>query len=255
MGSSTYVMKKIFLFLAMTMMVTAKTHLLFYCGTTMVPAIMEVKKHFENTHHCTITVIQGGSKDLCKSIKTTHRGDLFLPGKENYIDQCGEAGYVLHKRTVGYNRLALFVPKGNPKQIKGLDDLLRPDVLTALGNPETCSIGKAAEDTLLRYGGTSFLNKVHHSLGLFAADSRDMNQLLLTNQADVGLNWIASLHTLPHKGRIEVLPISDLFSQPQVLVTAALEFSTHPKLAWAFVDYLASPFGKKIMQNYGFGHE
>lgn len=255
MGSSTYVMKNIFLFLAMTMMVTAKTHLLFYCGITMVPAIMDVKKRFEKTHHCTITLIQGGSKDLCKSIQATHQGDLFLPGKDSYIDQCGEAGYVLRQRTVGYNRLALFVPKGNPKQIKGLDDLLRPDLLTTLGNPETCSIGKAAKETLLRYGGTSFLDNVHRSLGLFSADSRDMNHLLLTGQADVGLNWIASLHALPQNDRIEVIPVFDLYSQPQTLVVAALQFSLHPKLAQAFVDYLASPYGKKIMQKYGFGHE
>ncbi len=248
-------MKKVFLFLAMTMLVTAKTHLLFYCGITMVPAIMEVKKNFEKKYDCTITLIQGGSKDLCKSIRATHRGDLFLPGKDSYIDQCGEAGYVLHKKTVGYNRLALFVPEGNPKHIKGLNDLLRPDLLTTLGNPETCSIGKAAEDTLLRYGGKSFLDKVHRSLGLFAADSRDMNQLLLTGQADVGLNWIASLQTIPQKDRIDIIEISDLYSQPQTLVIAALQFSTHRKLARAFVDYLVSPFGKKIMKKYGFYHE
>jgi len=244
-------MKKIFLFLAVTLMASAKTQLLFYCGITMVPAITEAKKHFEKAHDCTITVIQGGSKDLCKSIQTSQQGDLFLPGKSSYIDQCGEAGYVRHHRSIGYNRLALFVPRGNPKHIHDLNDLLRPDLLTALGNPSTCSIGKAAEETLLRYGGTRFLDQVHQSLGLFAADSRDMNHLLLTNQADVGLNWVASLHAVTQKGAIEILPLSDLYAQPQQLVIAVLIYSQHSDLARKFSDYLASPIGKSILKKHG----
>lgn len=248
-------MKKIFLFLAATLVVSAKTQLLFYCGITMVPAITEVKKRFEKAHDCTITIIQGGSKDLCKSIQTTRQGDLFLPGKSSYIDQCGEAGYIRHRRFVGYNRLALFVPRGNPKHIHGLSDLLRPDLLTTLGNPQTCSIGKASEETLLRYGGKLFLDRVHQSLGLFAADSRDMNHLLLTDQADVGLNWVASLHAVHPKGALNILPLSDLYAQPQKLLIAVLIYSPHLKLASQFSDYLASPTGKSILKKYGFSDD
>jgi len=248
-------MRKTVLFLAMTLMVTAKTPLLFYCGITMVPAVMEAKQAFEKNHGITITVIQGGSKDLCTSIQATHKGDIFLPGKSSYIDQCSEAGSIRYQRIVGYNRMALFVPKGNPKHITGLDDLLRHDLLTTLGNPRTCSIGKAAEELLLRYGGGSFLDKVRFGLGLFAADSRDMNHILTTAQADVGLNWVASLHAVADRGALEILPLSDLYAQPQELVIGLLDSSTHMDLAREFIDYLASAQGKSIMHQYGFGDE
>lgn len=245
-------MKKMLLFFTTTLVVSAGAQLLLYCGITMVPAVTEAKKHFEQSHDCTVTLIQGGSKDLCKSIQTTRQGDLFLPGKSSYIDQCGEAGYIRYRRLVGYNRLGLFVPRGNPKHIHGLGDLLRSDLLTTLGNPRTCSIGKAAEETLLRYGGSLFLDRVYQSLGLFAADSRDMNHLLLTDQADVGLNWIASLRAVTPKGALEALPLSDLYAQPQELVIGVLAYSPHSDLARQFSDYLASPAGKEILKKYGF---
>ncbi len=242
-------------FLVLSVAAFAKVSLLFYCGITMVPAALEAKAAFEKMHHCTITIIQGGSQDLYRSIKTAQKGDLFLPGKSSYTDRCAQAGNVLYRRTVGYNRLALFVPKGNPKHIKNMEALLRSDLVTSIGNPATCSIGKAAEETLMRYGGHAYLEKVQHNLGLYAADSRDMNHLLATGQIDVGLNWMASAHTSEARKAVQIIPVCDLYSMPQPLTIATLRFSLHPKLANAFVDYLAAPIGKAIMDKHGFGHE
>jgi molybdate transport system substrate-binding protein len=246
------IQKSFLFFIMISTGLLARDELLFYCGTTMVPAMMDAKVAFEQEHSCTITIIQGGSKDLCKSIETTHHGDLFLPGKSDYIDQCTQDGYVHYTKMIGYNRLAIFFPKGNPKQIKGLDDLLRKDLLTTLGNPNTCSIGKMTEDTLLRYGGNPFLEKAKYNLGIYASDSRDMNRLIQTKQADTGLNWIAASHTTSD---IDYLLISDLYASPQELIIATLTFSKHPKLANAFVDYLASSHGQSIMKKHRFFHE
>jgi len=233
----------------------AQTPLIFYCGITMVPATLEAKKNFERTHHCTIQIVQGGSKDLYKSIDATHKGDLFLPGKISYVDQCDHKGNVLYKRLVGYNRLALFTQKNNPKHIRSLRDLLRKDLLITLGNPDTCSIGKAAEATLIRYGGEHYLKQVQNNLGLYAADSRDMNHLLAKRQVDAGLNWVASAQTHEAHNAVTIVPLSDLYAQPEALVISVLRFSAHTQLAKAFVDYLASPEGRAIMQRHGFSHE
>lgn len=247
--------KAFLIFLSFTFASLAKTNLLFYCGITMVPAVIEAKGPFEKEHNCTITIVQGGSKDLCKSIESTKKGDLFLPGKQSYIDECVQKGHIFYQQFVGYNRLAIFVKKGNPKQIKGLNDLLREDILTTLGNPKTCSIGKNAEETLIRYAGGAFLKRVQNNLGTYAADSRDMNTLLMDDQADAGLNWVASSHSKEAEGKVDTIPISDLYAPPQRLVAAVLRFSPYADTAKAFVDYLASTQGKFIMKKHGFSHE
>jgi molybdate transport system substrate-binding protein len=247
--------KVLLLLLLFSLGLEARPTLRFFCGVTMASAMLEAKQAFEQKHHCTITIIQGGSKNLCKSIETTHSGDLFLPGESSYIDRCGEEGYVLYKKEVGFNRLAIFVPKGNPKGIKNLNDLLRKDLLTTLGNPDTCSIGKMAEETLLRYGGGLFLNRVKYNLGLYAADSRDMIRMLVRGEADVGLSGVATHNTPMIRQKSDIIPICDLYAQPQNLVIAVLRFSDHPKLAQAFVDYLTSSSGLEIMKRYGFDRE
>ena len=238
-----------------TLNLWGKPQLLFHCGITMVPAMMEAAASFEKNHYCTILINQGGSKDLCKTIKDSHRGDLFLPGKDAYIDQCGAEGYIRYQQAIGYNRLAIFVPRGNPKHIRGLRDLLRSDLVTVIGNPETGSIGKAAEETLMRYGGAPFWEKALANLGFFAVDSRDMNQLLISGKSDVGLNWTATAHTDPAINHLEVIPIFDLYSRPETLTIASLKYSKHPELSRAFIDYLCSPAGQAIMSKYGFSHE
>jgi molybdate transport system substrate-binding protein len=233
-----------------------KPQLRFFCGVTMAKAMLEAKRAFEAEHHCTITIVQGGSKDLCRSIKATQEGDLFLPGKKEYIDQCGEEGYVLDRKRVGYNRMALFVSKGNPKQIRGLDDLLRKDLVTALGNPTMCSIGKMAEEVLRHYKGDAFLKKVQNNLGFYAADSRDMNRMFSEHKIDVGLSWKAAYKGNPDAQQtIDLIALDPNVALAQPLVIGALSFSRHPDLAKAFVAYLASPKGRAIMARYGFGDE
>jgi len=230
--------------------------LLFYCGITMVPAVMEAKGTFEKENNCTIRIIQGGSRDLCKVIETTRKGDLFLPGDRRFVDQCSHKGDLIYTRTIGYNRLALFVTKNNPHRIKNLDDLCRPDLLTILGNPATSSVGKAAEETLLRYGGKAFLDQVQHNLGFYAVDSRDLNRFLFAHQADVGLNWVASAYANGQKREaIEFIPIFPLYAPVHDLTIGLLRYSEHPDLARAFIDYLVSPRAKAIFKQYGFAHE
>jgi len=249
-------MRKVFLIALLAFYAYGKTNLLFYCGITMVPAVLEAKTKFEKAHNCKINIVQGGSKDLYKSIQSSSKGDLYLPGKISYLDKCAEKGQIAYRRFVGYNRLVIFVKKGNPKHISSIGDLLRSDLISVLGNPDTCSIGKMADDTLIRYAGKDFYDKVKYNLGLYAVDSRDMNKILISGEADVGLSWTASLYNKMLRSAISIVPISDLYAPPQKLEIGVLSFSVNKKFARDFVDFLSSEEGRKIMQKYGFSdHE
>jgi molybdate transport system substrate-binding protein len=153
---------------------------------------------------------------------------------------------------IGYNQLALFVQKGNPLQIKGLDDLVRNDLLVVVGNPETCSIGKVTEETILRYKGKAFLEKVKYNISSYAADSRDMNQMFMKKRVELGLNWIATSRFPDNRGIVDTISLFELFSPRKSLILATLKFSKYPEIAQAFIDYVVSPEGQKIMGEYGF---
>ncbi len=247
-------LKKILLLLLMlSLYVGAKTNLLFYCGTTMVKPMLKIAKIIEERYQCHITIIQGGSKDLFESIEIAKKGDLFLPGNSDYIEQ--KEAYFDYHHIIGYNQLALFVTKGNPLHVKGLDDLVRRDLLVVIGNPDTCSIGKMTEEILLRYKGKAFLEQVKYNISSYAADSRDMNQMFSKEQAEIGLNWIATSRFVENRAVIDTVSLFDLFSPRKNLILVRLKFTKHPEIAKAFIDYVVSADGQKIMRECGFVDE
>ena len=230
----------------------AKTNLLFYCGITMVNPMMKIAKIIEKEYNCKITIIQGGSQDMFNSLNLAKRGDLFLPGNDKYINYNDIYGYFEYKKIIGYNQLAIFVQKGNPKNIKSLDDFLRKDVLTTMGDLDTCSIGLATEAVLQRYKGKEFLKKVKYNLAYSSADSRDMSRMFRTQFVDAGISWKATKYFTSNIPYIDIVDIDKKYAPKRKLVITLLKFSEHKKIAKSFIDYVASPKGREIMREFGF---
>jgi molybdate transport system substrate-binding protein len=245
-------MRKFILLFLLSSVLFAKDELLFYCGITMVKPMNKIAKIIENKYDVKITISQGGSGDLYDSLSASKKGDLYLPGSESYIKKHLKEGLLGYRKYVGYNQIALFVKKGNPKNIKTLNDLVREDVIVSLGNPETCSMGRASVKVLKRFGGEEFLEEVEDNVVLYSADSRDFNNLLKSGQIDTGLNWKATAFFPENRGKIDIVSIDERYAPKKKLYLTLLTFSKHKQIAKAFIDYAASKNGQKIMKEYGF---
>jgi len=205
-------MKKIIFLAILSAFLFAKDELLFYCGITMVKPMSVIAKIIEKKDNVKIKIIQGGSGDLYDSLSSSKKGDLYLPGSDSYIKKHIKEGFLGYRKYIGYNQIALFVQLNNPKHIKSLQDLTRDDLSIALGNPETCSMGKATQKVLKKYGGEDFLNSVEDNIVLYAADSRDFNQMLKNKKIDTGLNWRATAFFPENRGKISVIKIDEKYA-------------------------------------------
>jgi len=243
---------KIFLMIIMVSFLFAKDELLFYCGITMVKPMHKIATIIEKKYNVKIKIIQGGSGDLYDSLKASQKGDLYLPGSESYIKKHLKEGFLGYRKYVGYNQIALFVAPNNPKNVKSLKDLLREDLKIALGNPDTCSMGRASIKVLKRYGGEEFLENVEDNIIVYAADSRDFNEMLKAKKIDTGLNWKATASFPENKGKMSIIEIDEKYAPKKKLVLTMLTFSKHKDIAKAFIDFASSQEGKRIMKNYGF---
>ncbi len=58
--------------------------LLIYCGITMVEPIRMIVDDFEEIHNIKIIISQGGSEELHQNLKTSPKGDLYLPVSDTY---------------------------------------------------------------------------------------------------------------------------------------------------------------------------
>jgi len=224
--------------------------LLVYCGITMIKPMKQLAEEFEKQHPVKIIFTQGGSQDLYDSLKMSQTGDLYLPGSPSYRQNNLQDGILEDFVSLGYNRLALMVQKGNPKNLTNdIDQLTDERLNVVLGNPKTGSIGRATEKALKKAGiaESAFENSI-----FLTTDSLRLIEALKHKEADITLSWYASGTWEGHREYVEILALPEKIAQPKTLELSKLKFSQHPELAKAFMDYTSSKHGLTVFREYGF---
>jgi len=116
--------------------------LLLYCGAGIRPPAAQMAEAFEREHGVKIVADYAGSEVLLSKIKLTRKGDLYMPGDKHYVDQAAQEGMILSQKSVCYFVPTILVQKGNPKNIRGLQDLLKAGLKLGLGDAKACAIGR-----------------------------------------------------------------------------------------------------------------
>ncbi len=227
-----------------------KKELVFYIGITMIKPVQELVERFEEKHGCKIRILQGGSQDLYDSIKMSKIGDIYLPGSVSYRYKHIKEGLLLEGKFVGYNKLALVVKKGNPKNIKAsLDELANENLRVAIGNARSGSIGNASKKVLSK---NNLYKKVIINTSLLAPDSRNLTKALKEDKVDLVLNWYATTFWKGNKEYVEALALDDKFSNKSKLVFNLLSTSKHKNLSKKFMEFASSKEGREVFHKYGF---
>ena len=226
------------------------TELLIYCGITMVRPISEIAQNFEKAEHVKVRISQGGSEDLYQSAKQSRLGDLYLPGEPTYRELYLSEGLLGDFVTIGYNRMAIMVAKGNPRAVKGEPtELLRPDLDVIIGNAKSGSVGSETEKILKALG---IYEQVLDRAIYLAPDSRALITAMKKGEADIILNWRAVGFFPDNMPIVDVIDLDPKLAKPEALLLNQLVFSKHPELARKFMAYATSAEGQAIFRKYGF---
>jgi molybdate transport system substrate-binding protein len=140
------------------------------------------------------------------------------------------------------NRLQIAVAAGNPKQIGGLSDLARPGLIVVLAGP-TVPAGRYALEALQKAGVT--VRPASQEVDVRAV----LNKVVL-GEADAGIVYVTDVKSAD--ARVTGVGIRE---QHQVIARypiAVVKDSKNPRLAKAFVDYLLSDEGQRLLADYGF---
>ena len=226
-----------------------KKELLVYCGITMIKPMADIAKIIEEQEDCKIIITKGGSGNLLKSLKINKVGDLYLPGSDSYIKTCLEENLVSDTVFVGYNKAAIMVQKGNPKQITAdLNNLTKKDYYVVICNPNTGSIGKETKKILERKG---IFEEVQANASELTTDSKRLFAVLKEKNADIVINWYACSVWEENEPYVDVLNIDEKFAKKKKLVLGLLKTSKYPEIARKFMEYAASDKGRELFKKYG----
>lgn len=122
--------------------------ILLYCAAGLKPAIEPVIRDYEQKTGRKVQVQYGGSGTLLGNLKVAKVGDLFLAADGFFLDLARSNDLLREVIPLARMTPVIAVPRGNPKRIQGVADLLRPDVRLVLANPEAAAIGRLTRDAL-----------------------------------------------------------------------------------------------------------
>jgi len=197
--------------------------------------------------------------------KTAQNPDLYASVNLGHLKQLRAAGTMDVYMTYIHNKLELMVAQGNPKQIKGPEDLGRDDLVQSHPNPLTEGIFKFYGAQMLRdmdlyekvtgnaeckscwaIEGKTWFTQRHH---------RETPDRIEKGEADVGIVWTSEvLHAKAEGRRIDGVPIPAPLNMAQQVNYAIgpLKTGRNADNAARFLEYLATKDAQAIYESYGF---
>lgn len=199
-----------------------------------------------------VDVTFAGSGTLLNQFSQEQYGDVYLPGSDDFMDKAEAKGAVdrSSRTIVVYLVPELLVEKGNPKKVKGLEDLARKDLRVVLAEPKAVCLGDVSEEMLRAKG---LWDSVKPNVASFASSCEDTLNALLIGEADAIIAWDA--YPRQHPDKIEGIALPKEIAKPRNIPGAVITWSKQPDAARKFIEFLASPDGKAIYRKHSYTTE
>ncbi len=215
-------------------------------------ALKDLAQRFTKSTGTQVKLSFGASGNLFSQIQNGAPFDLFFSADSQYPQKLAEAGLVdrVSVRTYAVGHLVLWVPNGlglDPLKLK-MDLLSDPKVQRiAIANPQHAPYGRAAMAALEHFG---LKDKVAAKL-VQGENISQAAQFVQSGNAQAGLIALslALSPAMKDAGRYWELPSGSYIALSQV--AAIVSSSKHKAAAEAFLNYVTSPEGRTILQQYG----
>jgi molybdate transport system substrate-binding protein len=181
-----------------------------------------------------------GSQALATQIQQSAPADVFASADVPNMDKVRDL--VGTPRNFASNRLQIVVEKGNPRNIRGLDDLADADLKVVLAAPEVPA-GKYAAEALGKAGVT--VRPVSEEDNVKAVVTK-----VSLGEADAGIVYVTDVTAGGDK--VEGVDIPEDLNVPATYPIATVRASQAPDQAQAFMDLVLSAEGQRVLEDHGF---
>jgi molybdate transport system substrate-binding protein len=217
-----------------------------YAAAGLRDAVEALRAEFAEQTGTEVDVDYAGSGVVLARVQRDPSADLFMPADVWYVDRLNELTG-LAEESVPVARLipVLIVAKGNPKNISGLADLVRPEIKTAMGNPKACQIGRLCK-LMLDRAGLEWDQVVNE-------ESLTVNELAVwvkMNAVDAAVVWDSTAATVIDS--VDVLPLDPKPDEVSMVACALIKTAPHTEKAKAFIQFMAGNEGQRIFEETGF---
>lgn len=209
-----------------------------YCAAGLSKPMERIARQYQDEYGIQVNLQFGGTGTLLSNLQVTGEGDLFIAADALSIDAARQKDLIAETTPLVLESPVLLTAAGNPLNIRGISDLIRPDVKTSLANPEAASIGRVVRDMITANGQWDAVQAAVTERGVFKPTVNDVATDVKLGAMDAGIVWDFTAAQYPELTTI-ALPESGAFSEHAS--AAVLRFTKDPTAALHFMRYVAAP--------------
>ena len=224
-------------------------------ASSLTDAFGELGETFEE-HNQGVEVKQtfGASSDLLAQIQQGAPADVFASASEEEMDTAVDDGLVSGKPQLFVkNREVIMVPKDNPANVGGLEDMAKPHIKLVIAAKDVPAadyaleiLGKADKEY-----GPDFKQDVLSNVVSREADVRASVNRVVVGDADATFGY-KSDYTPDIRNKVKVIPIPPDQNIIATYPIASLQGAEDPELARKWVDLVTSEEGQKVLEKWNF---
>ncbi len=227
-------------------------NLLFHAGVGQRSALTDIQTRFKKSHpDVHVNFSFKGSGYFLADISRSREGDLYMPGEEFYLLQAAERGFITdydpNHDIAAYFVTVILTPRGNPKQIRCVEDFAKPGIRVGLGNPKACAIGIEHEKVFKKAG---IWDEVQRNATLSAKCIPELGNAAQHNLIDATIVWATT--AVLYLRDCEILPLSIPYRGAIRLPVARFSFSKYPREAELLKQFILSDQGRKAFLGHAY---
>jgi molybdate transport system substrate-binding protein len=214
-----------------------------FAAASLTESFTTLGRQFEAAHPGTTVKFNfGASSSLAENIDQGAPADVFASASPKNMQQVVDAGGASDSKTFARNVMQIAVPPDNPADVREVTDLARPNVKVALCQPQV-PCGAVAQRVFKNANIT--VKPVTQG-----ADVKAVLTTVQLGEVDAGVVYQTDVRAAGTKVKGIEIPADRNASTSYPI--AALTEAPNPAGAAAFVDYVLSPDGEKVLEQAGF---
>ncbi len=214
-------------------------------------AFEDIGRKFMQQHPGTKVIFNfGGSGDLARQIEAGAPVDIFASAAQKDMDDIGKKGLIAAnlRKAFAKNEIVLVKPARSVIPLQSLSDLQKKEIRKiVIGNPRTVPAGRYAEEALRH---DHLWDAVKDKL-IFAENVRQALDYVARDEVDAGLVYSTDAKARSKDVKV-AMRVPERSHQPVIYPIGVIKGTKEESLSKAFVDFVTSAEGQRILSQYGF---
>lgn len=222
-------------------------------ASSLTDAFNELAAAFEAHNEGVVVILNyAGSSQLAAQLAEGAAADVFASANATQMQNVMDMGRIAPGSAVQFatNQLTIAVPAGNPAEIGVLEDLARPGVQLILA-AEGVPVRQYTDDVLAGLP-VEVREGIHANLVSAEDNVRQVLAKIALGEADAGIVYTSDV-TPDLAGQVRQITIPAGQNIVASYPIAPLADAPQPELAHAFIDFVLSVEGQRILSAWGFG--